>query len=102
MLNTKEWVDMTADERKVHKATQKAEATHAVESGGFPTGLTVTVGGQKFIARPVRQTGSGGVTYSIDARPTRVGDYSARFNKFSLTLMGEGVAEASFKDENIL
>ena len=97
----KDWTDMTAEERKELKATQKAEATQAVESGGFPTGLKVIVGGHEYIARPVRQTGSGGVTYSIDARPTQVAGYSARFNKFSLTLMGEGAAEASFDKERI-
>ena len=101
MVNTKEWADMTAEERKEHKATQKAQATQAVENDGFPTGLKVIVGGHEFIARPVRQTGSGGVTYSIDARPTQVAGYSARFNKFSLTLMGEGTSEASFNNERI-
>ena len=101
MVNTGEWADMTAEERKKHKETQKAQATRAVENDGFPTGLRVVVGGHEYIARPVRQTGSGGVTYSIDARPTQVAGYSARFNKFSLTLMGDGTSEALFDKERI-
>jgi hypothetical protein len=94
---------MTAEERKAFTQEQLAGAVKAVESEGFPTGIRVTIGGKEYIARPARQTGSGGVTYSISARPTSLGKYSARFNKFSFTLMGEGMATVadSFEKEDL-
>ena len=99
-----EWATMTADERRAMTAKAKADAIHAIETRGFPTGLKVTVGGKEYIARPVRTTDSGGVTYNLAARPATVGKYSARFNKFSFTLMGEGHGEVadSFETEEIL
>lgn len=101
-LTTDQWNAMNADERKAFKAAQTAKAVEAVEKGKFPTGLKVVIGGKEFLARPVRQTDSGGVTYSISPRPTSVGRYSARLNKLSLTLMGEGTSEATFEEEDIL
>ena len=100
----KEWADMSADERKAQTVTDKANAIAMIEKTGMPTGLKVVIGGIDYIARPVRTTGSGGVTYNISAKPTRVGKYSARFNKFSFTLLGEGsaVEEASFETETLL
>ena len=99
----KEWSEMTADERKALTAENKARAVAACGPGKFPTGLTVTIGGKEYIARPVRVTDSGGVTYGITPRPATVGKYSARFNKFSLTLgVGENTAEASFDEEELL
>jgi len=98
-----DWAGMTADERRKFSAEQKAGAIEAVESKGFPTGLKVIVGGKEYIARPVRCTESGGVTYNLTPRQATVGKYSARFNKFSFTLMGEGSEVAdSFESETIL
>lgn len=97
-----EWANMTAEERKALKAKQQTEAIKAVENDGFPTGVKLVIGGKEFIARPVRQTESGGVTYSIQARPTHVGKYSARLNKFNITLLGEGMADAHFESEDLL
>ena len=97
------WAKMTAEERKAHSALQLAKAVEAVKGGKFPTGLKVTIGDKEYIARPVRMTDSGGITYGINARPTTVGKYAARFNKFSLTLgVGENAAEVSFADEELL
>ncbi len=102
--SNKEWVDMTADERRAFSAEQKGNAIEAVEKRGFPTGLKVVVGGKEYIARPVRTTDSGGVTYNLTPRPATVGKYSARFNKFSFTLMGEGSGniEDAFEKEELL
>ena len=102
--SSKEWIDMTADERRTFSAEQKANAIDAVEHRGFPTGLKVVVGGKEYIARPVRTTDSGGVTYNLTPRPATVGKYSARFNKFSFTLMGEGSGniEDAFEKEELL
>lgn len=101
-LSSEQWRSMTAEERKQLAAEQQLAAIKAVESGAFPTGLKVTVGGKEFIARPVRQTESGGITYAITPRPVSVGRYAARFNKFSLTLMAEGQGEVSFDSEDLL
>ena len=101
---TKEWADMTAEERKVQSQTDKANAISMVERHKMPTGIKVLIGGTEYIARPVRTTGSGGVTYNISAKPTRLGQYGARFNKFSFTLLGEGSAsseEVRFETENL-
>ena len=99
--STKEWADMTAEERKQTSADDKAAAIAMVEKDKLPTGIKVTVGGIEYIARPVRTTGSGGVTYNIAPKPTRLGNRSARFNKFSFTLMGEGATETVFDEENL-
>jgi hypothetical protein len=99
--SNKEWSEMTAEERKQLTAEQRAKAISACGPNKFPTGLTVTIGGKEYIARPVRVTDSGGVTYGINARPLTVGKYAARFNKFSLTLgVGESAAEVSFDEES--
>lgn len=98
----RQWADMTAEERKLEKANGIANAMKAIKTKGFPTGLKVIVGGHEFIARPVRTTGSGGVTYNLAPRPTNAGQYPARFNKFSYTLMDpNGAAEMAFDEENI-
>lgn len=101
--SNKEWADMTAEERKVSTQEGKAQAIALVEKDKMPTGLKVTVGGIEYIARPVRVTGSGGVTYNIAPRPTRLGRHSARFNKFSFTLLGEGSGDSdmAFEEENL-
>lgn len=101
---SKEWADMTAEERKAETTANKAQAIEAVEKGKLPTGIKVTVGGKDYIARPVRVTESGGVTYNLSPRPATVGKYGARFNKFSFTILGEGSAETmdSFDEENLL
>lgn len=99
-----DWATMTAEERRKFSEEQKVAAIKAVETDGFPTGLKVTIGGKEYIARPVRQTDSGGVTYSITARPATVGKYAGRFNKFSFTLLGSGAAgsEVAFEEENLM
>jgi hypothetical protein len=97
------WNAMTAEERKKHTAEARAKAVEACAAGKFPTGLKVIVGGKEYIARPVRMTDSGGVTYGINARPCTVGPHAARFNKFSLTLgVGENSAEVSFDSEDLI
>ena len=96
-----EWADMTAEERKVMTLEEKALAIAQVTKENLPTGIKVHVGGVEYIARPVRTTGSGGVTYNIAPRPTRLGNRSARFNKFSFTLMGEGASDVTFEEENL-
>lgn len=101
-ITNEEWKKLSATERKALQVEQQAAAMKAVESGKFPTGLKVVVGGKEIIARPVRQTESGGITYAVSARPLSVGKYSARFNKFSLTLMGEGAGETTFEEEDLL
>lgn len=104
-IDSARWAEMTAAERKAFTAQQRANAVQAVESGSYPTGIEVTIGGVKYIARPARQTGSGGVTYSISPRPAKLGPYPARFNKFSFTLLGEGAGEVaadSFSEERLL
>lgn len=98
----KQWADMTADERKLEKANGIANALDAIKTKGFPTGLKVAVGGHEFIARPVRTTGSGGVTYNLAPRPTNAGKYPARLNKFSFTLMDpNGASEVTFDQEDL-
>lgn len=99
--STKEWSDMTAEERKQATTDDYASAIAMVAKDKLPTGIKVTVGGIEYIARPVRTTGSGGVTYNIAPRPTRLGNRPARFNKFSFTLMGEGAVETIFENENL-
>jgi hypothetical protein len=97
------WAAMSAEERKKHSAEAKAKAIAACGEGKFPTGLKVIVGGKEYIARPVRMTDSGGITYGITPRPATVGQYAARFNKFSLTLgVGENTAEHTFEEEELL
>lgn len=101
--SNKEWSEMSAEERKVVTLQGKANAIALVEKDKLPTGIKVIVGGIEYIARPVRTTDSGGVTYNIAPKPTRLGNRSARFNKFSFTLLGEGSVgeDVSFETENL-
>lgn len=102
-MDTATWAKMSAEERRAFSAEQKAKALAAVNTGAFPTGIKVTIAGKEYIARPVRQTDSGGVSYSITPRAISVGKYSARFNKLSVTLLGEGSMEGEeFESEELL
>lgn len=104
-LSQTDWAKMTADERREHTASQKAKAIESVNSGAFPTGIKVVVGGKTMIARPVRVTDSGGVTYSIAPHSMGLDKFDGRFNKFSFTLLGKGKADAggdSFDNEELI
>ena len=98
------WASMSADERKAESQQSLERAMALVKTGAFPTGIKVPILGKEYIARPVRTTDSGGVTYNLTPRPATVGKYSARFNKFSFTLMGEGSGniEDAFEKEELL
>ena len=91
------WASMSADERKAESKASLEKAMTLVKTGAFPTGIKVPILGKEYIARPVRVTDSGGITYSIPTGPTVAGKRNARFNKFSFTIMGEGgVSAATF------
>lgn len=103
-LSTEQWSKMTADERRDYTAAALSSAVERVKSGGFPTGIPVTIGSKKYIARPARTTDSGGITYSLAPEQGSQGKFRTRLNKFSFTLMGEGSqsVQASFDEENLL
>lgn len=84
------WVTMSAEERKLESQASLEKAMALVKTGAFPTGIKFPILGKEYIARPVRVTDSGGVTYSVPPSPTVAGKRNARFNKFSFTIMGEG------------
>ena len=65
-VSTKQWADMTADERRQYKATRQAAAFVRVESGEFPTGIPgevigklLSMAGKQGIASPTGETGTG-------------------------------------------
>ena len=98
-----DWKNMSANERQAYTATQLAEAVKTVTAQSLPTGIKVMIGGKQFIARPGRVTESGGVTYNLSPQSTSVGEYNARLNKFSFTLLGSGATEETpeWSDERL-
>jgi len=106
------WANMSAEERKVEKVRQLEAAIKAVNSGAFPTGLVIAIGGKELfeacktmkgtkthIARPVRTTPSGGVSYSLGPQQGTLATYNTRLNKFSFSLLGSESSEAAFEGD---
>lgn len=97
-FSTKQWADMSADERKAFKAQRQAAAFAKVESGEYPTGIPAEVigkllamAGKDGIARPTSETGTGGVSYSLAQGLTvTAGGKSFRFNRMSVSILGDG------------
>ena len=99
-VSTKQWADMTADERRQYKATRQAAAFVSVESGELPTGIPgevigklLSMAGKQGIARPTGETGTGGVSYSIpQGLEVVAGGKRFRFNRTSISILGSNTA----------
>ena len=103
MVQAKTWQEMTKEERDSERAKQFEGALLKIQGDNLPTSIRVKIGDHTLKATPVRETGSGGVSYSIAPVFIQVGQYKLRVNKVSLSIVGEGTpVSPDFEDTNSL
>ena len=107
MVAAKQWQEMSKEERDEHITEQKRGALMRIKDDNFPVGVGVKIAGFTLTAKPVRETETGGVSYSLAPviLETSDGRYRIRVNKFSVSVLppqSTSVPEADLGEGEIL
>ena len=89
LVASKQWQEMSKEERDELTTQNKRNALMRIKDDGFPAGVGVKIAGFTLTAKPVRETETGGVSYNLAPviLETSDGRYRIRVNKLSVSVL---------------